>query len=121
VRPKRGMNLIRFPAPDPLPANEEALVECAALQGEVDAIGQRLKVAPSEALEEAWWAQRRSGYSTRLRACHALANAHAAVYRARIIANGGISRDSIGSRLKEARRLVEEAKMAMMNAERERR
>lgn len=119
--PKRGMNLIRFPAPDPLTANEEALAECAILQGEVDAIGSRLNVVPYEALEEAWRLQRRQGYSARLSACHRLANANAAVCRARLIANGGISRDSIGSRLKEARRVVEEARVAMINAERERR
>lgn len=121
MRPKRGMSFRRFPAPDPLPANEEAIAECDVAQNDVDAIGARLKVTPGEALDEAWRLQRRSGYSARLRACHALANANAAVYRARLIAAGGISRDTVESRLKEARRLVEEAKMAMMNAERERR
>ena len=119
VRTKRGMGRYRLPAPEPLPANEEALAECAILQVEGDAIGQRLKVAPSEALDEAWRLQRRQGYSTRLSACHRLANAHGSIERARFLANGGTARDTIESRLKEARRLVDEAKVAMMNAERE--
>lgn len=118
---RRGLPRYRFPAPDPLPANEEALAECAAMQGEVDAIGLRLKVAPGEALVEAWRLQRRHGYSARLRACHALAEAGAAVYRARELANGGRSVEVMAYRLKEARRLVDEARVAMMNAERERR
>ena len=111
---KRGMGPYRFPAPAPLPADEEAQRECAVLQGEVDAIGQGLKVAPDDALDEAWRIQRRQGWTPRLSACHALANANAAVYRARLVANGGISRDSMGSRLKEARGLVEEARVAML-------
>ena len=119
MRPKRGMGKYSFPAPDPLPPNEEALAVCAAFQVEVDTIGSRLKVAPSEALDEAWRLQRRHGYSARLSACHRIANANAAVHRARLIANGGVSRDSIGSRFKEARRVVDEARVAMMNAERE--
>lgn len=118
---KRGMGPYRFPAPLPLPADEEAQRECAVLQVEVDAIGRRLKVAPCDALDEAWRLQRRQGWTPRLSACHALANANAAVYRTRLVASGGISRDSMGSRLKEARGLVDEARVATLNAERERR
>jgi hypothetical protein len=121
MRTKRGMGRYRLPAPEPLPADEDALAECACLQGEVDAIGLRLKVAPCEALDEAWRVQRRHGSMTRLSACHRLANAHGSIERARFLANGGTARDTLESRLKEARRLVEEAKMAMINAERERR
>jgi hypothetical protein len=121
MRAKRGMGRYRLPATELLPANVEALAECASLQVEVDAIGSRLKVAPCEALDEAWRVQRRHGSMTRLSACHRLANAHGSIERARFLANGGTARDTLESRLKEARRLVEEAKMAMINAERERR
>lgn len=117
----RGMGRYRLPAPPPLPANEEALRECAVLQGEVDAIGQRLKVAPGDALDEAWRLDRIRGWSQRLTACHRLANAHAAVYRARLVASGGWSTESLAYRIKEARTLVEEARVAMMNVESERR
>lgn len=121
MRPKRGMGQYSFPAPDPLPQNEEALAELVPLDAEVAAISARLKVAPCNAVEEAWRLQRRDGYSARLRALHALAEAGAAVYRARELANGGRSVEVMAYRLKEARRLVEEARVAMMNAERERR
>lgn len=112
----RGMGRYRLPAPPPLPADEEALAECAALQGEVDTIGLRLKVAPGDALDEAWRLQRRQGWTPRLSACHALANANAAVYRARLVASGGWSTESLAYRIKEARALVEEARVAMMKA-----
>jgi hypothetical protein len=117
MRTKRGMGRYRLPAPEPLPANDESLAECACLQGEVDAIGLRLKVAPCEALDEAWRLQRRQGYSARLSACHRLANAHGSIERARFLASGGTARDTLESRLKEARRLVEEARVAMIQAE----
>lgn len=120
MRPKRGMSFRRFPAPDPLPPNEEALAELVPLDAAVASMAERLKVVPCDAVDEAWRLQRRQGYSTRLRALHALAEAGGAVEDARRLALGGRSVETMTYRIKKARGLVEEAKMAMMNAERER-
>lgn len=110
------MGRYRMPAPLPLPPNEAALREAALIAADVEAIGQRLKVAPCEALDKAWRLQRKHGPIERISAYHRLANANAAVFRACELAQGGRSIETMAFRLKKAVGLVEEAKVAMMKA-----
>ena len=111
----RGTGRYHLPAMAPLPPNEDALREVAKLAAELEAIAKRLGIPVDGGMDEAHRLQRK-GYVPRITQCTRLANANAAICRARELAEGAISFESMPYRLNTARRLVDEARVAIMRA-----
>ena len=104
----------------PGPPDEEALKECADLDALLVTIAAPLRIAVKDGqmLGEAAYDlardQERRKHIPRVRALHQVANAYAAIFRAREVASGIRCRESLAYRLKEARRETEMARVVIL-------